>query len=292
MTCREAVMSVQSYEAEMQRMFAAVSDLYAEYWGEFFHPAIFEYESEDRTTALERTHRKYMTDLKISAARSVLELACGRGAFSRLMAENTSGDVLGIDISESQLAHARRLQRPNLRFKRHDIMRVDGLGATFDAVAFLDAACYLPDKAVAVRRIRRVMNPGARLLVLEWCRKPGLSRTQNELVLAPFMTYWAVPYLETASRYQAFFRRSGYRVLDVEDLNDRVAPNWQLGYRNALRAVSELSVRDLSRFLWAGLRLGPEGLRLMKEQFPAAIYVKVGFDSGFLRYVYFLVEAI
>ena len=34
-----------------------------------------------------------------------------------------------------------------------------------------------------------------------------------------------------------------------------------------------------------------EGARLIKEQFPAAMYIKAGFDTGFLRYVYFLVEA-
>ncbi len=276
----------------MQRMFAAVSDLYARYWGEFFHPAVFEDEMQDRATALEHTHRRYMDDLRIQDARSVLDLACGRGAFAQLMAQNTAGSVLGIDISESQLAHAYRLQRPNLRFKQHDIMHVEALGTTFDAVSFLDAACYLPDKAAAVRKIRRVMKPGARLLILEWCQKEGLSATQRELVLEPFKKYWAVPYLETRRRYEGFFRASGLRMLSVEDLTQRVARNWELGYQNALKAVAELSLEDLPRWIWQGMRLGRQGIRLIKEQFPAAVYIKVGFDTGFLRYVYFLVEAV
>ena len=47
---------------------------------------------------------------------------------------------------------------------------------------------------------------------------------------------------------------------------------------------------DLPKFIWKRMKLGSEGLRLIKEQFPAAIYIKVGYDIGFLRYVYFLVE--
>ena len=42
--------------------------------------------------------------------------------------------------------------------------------------------------------------------------------------------------------------------------------------------------------MWKGIKLGPNGIKLIKEQFPAAVYIKVGFDIGFLRYAYYLVE--
>jgi SAM-dependent methyltransferase len=232
-----------------------------------------------------------MVDLRVAQAGDVLDLACGRGGFAHLMAQNTPGNVLGIDISESQLSHARRRRRPNLRFKQHDIMKIEELGSTFDAVSFLDAACYLPDKQLAIRKIRKVMKPGARFLLVEWCMDEAINAAQRELVLEPFMKYWGVPYLETAARYERFFRDSGFNLLDVRDLNDRVAPNWEMGYRNALKAVAELSRRDLAGLIWKGMRLGREGIRLIKEQFPAAVYIKVGFDSGCLRYTYFLAEA-
>lgn len=284
-------MSVQPYDVSMQRMFAAVSDLYARYWGDCFHFAIFENDAENWEDALERTHRAYIADLGVREASAILDLACGRGGFTLAMAESTCGDVLGVDISESQLSHARRHQRPNLRFRQHDIMKIDELGMTFDAVSYLDAACYLPDKRLAVRKIRQVMNPGAKFLLIEWCRSEDCNTAQQELVLEPFIKYWAVPYLETRKRYEGFFRESGFRLLDVQDLNDRVAPNWEMGYQNALKAVAELSMRDLPGFIWKGMRLGREGIRLIKEQFPAALYIKVGFDSGCLRYMYFLAEA-
>jgi SAM-dependent methyltransferase len=76
-------------------------------------------------------------------------------------------------------------------------MRAHELGKRFDAVSFLDAECYLPDKGLAIRRIAEILEPGARLLIVAWCRQGGLSSMQEELVLHPFMRYWGVPSLET-----------------------------------------------------------------------------------------------
>jgi len=278
------------HATSMERMFAAVSDLYAEHWGDFFHFAIFEDETEDRDAAFARTHRRYAEALRVGSAAKVLELACGRGGFSDFLAANTDGEVLGIDISRSQLSHAARFQRPNLRFRHHDVMRAADLGETFDAVAFLDAECYLPDKGRAVAGIAGAMNPGARLLLVAWCKQQGLSGVQEELVLHPFMRYWGIPGLETPSGYRDHLRRAGLRLIEEADLNDKVRRNWDFGYWQAIEGIRDFSLTRAARLVWNGLPLGAEGIRLIKEQFHAALYIKAGFDAGFLRYTYLLAE--
>jgi len=280
----------EKYDESMERMFAAVSDLYAEYWNEFFHFALFKDDQESRESAFTNTHKKYLDALRIRNARHVLELACGRGGFTDLLAENTTGEVLGIDISRAQLSHTDRFKRPNLRFKHHDIMKVDELGQMFDAVVCMDAECYLPDKRLAVKKISRVMEPGGRLLLLAWCKQSGLTHIQEEIVLHPFMKYWAIPSLETPANYRKYFEHSDFNILEITDLNDQVRRNWEFGYASALSGIKKLSRKDFPRLIWKRMVLGSEGVRLIKEQFPAAVYIKVGYDTGFLRYVYFLVE--
>lgn len=280
----------EQYDESMERMFAAVSDLYAEYWNDYFHFALFQDEHESRESAFQNTHKKYLEALRIHDARHVLELACGRGGFTNLLAENTSGNVLGIDISRSQLSHARRFKRANLRFKHHDIMKVDELGQMFDAVVLMDAECYLPDKRLAVEKISNVMNPGARLLLLGWCKQSGLNAIQEEIVLHPFMKYWAIPSLETPDNYRKYFEQNDFNIIEMTDLNNQVKRNWEFGYESALKGIKTLSFKDVPRLVWKGMRLGSEGIAIIKEQFPAAVYIKVGYDVGFLRYVYFLVE--
>ncbi len=287
---RESSYATDHYVTTMQEMFAAVGDMYARHWGEFFHFALFENGEQSWEEAIQKTHQRYMEDIRLASAQKVIELACGRGGFSNILAQNTQGDVLGVDIAPAQLARARRYRRRNLRFKQYDIMHIDELGETFDAVVFMDAACYLPDKAKAVSKISRIMNPGARFLLIEWCKREGLNRFQEELVLQPFMNYWAVPGLETMSSYEKHFTRAGLTILKMEDLTPCIRRNWDHGYEQAVRGIQRLSFRDMAGFVRKGLRVGRRGLQLMKEQFPAAIYIKVGFDAGFLRYVCFLVE--
>jgi cyclopropane fatty-acyl-phospholipid synthase-like methyltransferase len=274
----------------MERMFAAVSDLYAEHWNDFFHFAIFESDEEPWEAAFERTHRRYLEALRLSDGARAVELACGRGGFSEYLAANSGADVLGLDISRSQLSHARKRKRANLAFVHHDIMRVDELGERFDAVVLMDADCYLPDKREAVARIARAMKPGGRFLLVAWCKQQGLNGLQEEMVLHPFMRFWGVPSLETPAGYRRHFKRAGLRIVEEEDLNAKTRRNWDFGYDSAIAAIRDFTVARAAKMLWKGLPLGTDGIRLVKEQFPAALYIKAGFDSGFLRYTYFLAE--
>lgn len=279
----------ESYVENMETMFAAVSDLYARYWHDFFHFAIFE-EDESWDQAIEQTHRRYLRDLRIDHARSALDLACGRGGFAHEMARSTSGSVLGTDIARAQLRHADRYRRSNLRFAHHDVMRVHELGERFDAISLIDAECYLPDKGLAVRRISEVLNHGGRILLVAWCRQERLTAMQEELVLRPFMRCWGVPGLETPSGYRRNLAAAGLQLIKDEDVTERVRRNWELGYERAIEGIRELSMADAAGFLWKRWETGADGLRLIKDQFAAALYIKAGFDSGFLRYVVYVAE--
>jgi cyclopropane fatty-acyl-phospholipid synthase-like methyltransferase len=282
----------KSYAESMEKMFTAVSDLYAKYWDEFFHFAIYKNPNQNREKAFEETHEKYFKALKLNQAKNVLEIACGRGSMTNLMAQRTKGCVLGIDISRSQLSHAKEFERANLSFKHHDVMKLTELKQTFDAIICMDAACYFPDKRKAVKAISKVLRPGGRFVLVDWCKKEGLNTLQERTVLLPFMKAWAIAELETTSNYQKYFKEAGLKQLEFEDLNSVTEPNWNIGYENAITAAQELSYADLPGLIWTGLKIGPQGIKLIQDQFEAALYIKAGFDAGFLRYSYFMLEKI
>jgi ubiquinone/menaquinone biosynthesis C-methylase UbiE len=276
----------------MQAGFDALSDLYYEYWGDFLHLALFELgaDTADLATAYERTHRRYLDLIGGQSARHILELACGGGAFSVWMAEHTVGEVLGVDLSRGQLARARRRladgRRPNLRFAQHDIMELDGLGGEFDAAVCLDAACYLPDRGAALRAISRRLRRGGRVLIVDWCRAEHSTALQRELLLDPLCRMWAIDKLESASSYRRKLEAAGFRAVEVEDLSDRVGPNWERGYRAALRAISEpLHAGHVVSLATSAMHHGPAIVRAAKDQLSVALLAKAAADSGVLRYV-------
>ncbi len=280
------------YREVMQAGFDALADLYYEYWGDFFHLALFEPGSDvaDLAAAYERTHQRYFELIRGSGADRILELACGGGAFAAWMADHTAGEVLGVDLSKGQLRRARQWladgRRPNLRFEQRDIMQLDALGGEFDAAVCLDAACYLPNRGAALKVISRRLRPGARLLIVDWCRAERTTALQRELLLDPLCRMWAINELESTSGYRRKLGAAGFDVVEIQDLSDHVGPNWERAYRAALGAIAEpLRTGHVVALATSAARHGPEVVRAAKDQFMVALLAKAAADSGVLHYV-------
>ena len=286
------------YRENMLLGFDALAELYYAYWGEYFHLALFGPDDDpaELPAAYERTHERYLAEIGGAAAGRILDVACGGGALSAWLADHTTAEVVGVDLSNAQLAHARRWtaggRRPNLRFIRQDVMRLDELAERpYDAAVCLDAACYLPDRRAALRGIATLLRPGGRLLLVDWCRADHVTAIQQELILEPLCRYWAMADLETADSYRRSFADAGLRVHVVEDLSDRVAPNWERGYQAALRAVAgPIRLSELLPMAALAVRHGAVVVQAAKDQFQVALLAKAAADSGLLRYVSVLAE--
>jgi 2-polyprenyl-3-methyl-5-hydroxy-6-metoxy-1,4-benzoquinol methylase len=288
----------QHYRENMLLGFDALGDLYYTYWGEFFHLALFEPGDDpaDLAAAYQRTHQRYLEAIDGAAARRILDVACGGGALSAWLADHTSAEVVGVDLSSGQLTHARRWladgRRPNLRFVQHDVMHLDELAEQpFDAALCLDAACYLPDRGAALRGIATRMRSGGRLLLVDWCRVERSTALQQELILEPLCRYWAIADLATATGYRRAFAAAGLRVHRLDDLSDCVVPNWERGYQAALRALAEpVRLGELLRLAAATVKHGAVAVQAAKDQFQVALLARAAADSGLLRYVSVLAE--
>ena len=288
----------EHYRENMLVGFNALAELYYTYWGEFFHLAVFEpgADEADLTAAYEKTHERYFGAIGGGTAQRILDVACGGGAFSAWLADRTTGEVVGVDQSDSQLKHARRWlgdgQRPNLRFVQHDAMRLGDLAEPpFDAAVCLDAACYLPDRVSALRGIAARLRPGGRLLLVDWCRAEHPLRLQRELILEPLCRYWAITELETVAGYRRSFEAAGFRIHELEDLSEHVLPNWERGYQAALRALAEpVQLGQLLRLAADAVQYGTLAIQAAKDQFQVALLAKAAAESGVLRYVSVLAE--
>lgn len=288
----------KEYRELVPLIFAATADVYYAHWGEFFHLSVFRPgdDPQDFNGAMERTHRDYFEAIGGAEADHILDLATGGGAFAEWMADRTRGSVLGVDLSDAQLQRARaRLtgrRRDNLRFLLHDVMEIGDLDESpFDAAVCLDAACYFPDKAAALRGVVTRLHPGARFLLVDWCRADHPSGLQEELVLEPLYRYWGIPEMETVGGYQRAFSAAGFRLLKIEDLSEHVSANWERGHMAAQRALAQPpSPIELLQITGKAVRYGTEAIRILKEQFYAALFAKTAAEAGLLRYVSFLAE--
>jgi SAM-dependent methyltransferase len=104
----------------------------------------------------------------------VLDMACGEGYGSEVLAR-TAGAVVGVDANPEAHEHARlRYRRENLSFER-GMVEMFGEPGAFDAVVFLQTIEHVQDPRAVLEHFRALVAPGGTVYVT----------TPNLLTLAP-----------------------------------------------------------------------------------------------------------
>lgn len=105
----------------------------------------------------------------------VLEIGCGTGGFSRLLAARAE-KVTAIDLSPQmiRLARERANLYPNIEFVEGDVMAYGLPDNEFDCIATLTTIHHLPLETT-LRRIRRALKPGGTFICLDLYRRSGLT---------------------------------------------------------------------------------------------------------------------
>jgi ubiquinone/menaquinone biosynthesis C-methylase UbiE len=156
----------------------------------------------------------------------VLDLGCGAGPQSKRLAERF--DVLGVDISEQQLALARSAV-PDATFLRADFSELELPPESFDAVTAFYSLVHVPrdDHPALFRRILRWLRPGGYFLA-SLSTVGGPDRTETWLGVEMFFSGWDA---ETNSR---LVREAGFEclvdeVVSMREPGGETAFLWVLG---------------------------------------------------------------
>jgi ubiquinone/menaquinone biosynthesis C-methylase UbiE len=144
----------------------------------------------------------------------VLDLACGTGIFTRPLAMQSRGVVVGLDLSPPMLRLARRLvSRAGIRnvlLVRASAFRLPFIDATFSYVNCCGALhlFHKPDQALA--EIRRVLAPGGHLCVQTTIRPShsvGMAHVLERFIRFGFFG---------EQDLEEMIRRYGFRVVKSE----------------------------------------------------------------------------
>ena len=116
---------------------------------------------------------------------NVLEIGCGKGHFSRLLAKR-SERVLAIDLSPEMIRSARELSQSftNIDYELADVMTYDLPPAGFDCIASIATLHHLPLREV-ILKMKAALKPGGVLLILDLFAARGLlDAVANPLAMA------------------------------------------------------------------------------------------------------------
>jgi SAM-dependent methyltransferase len=102
-----------------------------------------------------------------SSCQSALEIGCGKGEFSRRLAE-TSARVLALDLSPEmiRIARVQSAQLSNIDFQIADVMSYDLPPEEFDCIASIATLHHLPLREIFLK-MKAALKPGGVLLILD-----------------------------------------------------------------------------------------------------------------------------
>jgi ubiquinone/menaquinone biosynthesis C-methylase UbiE len=149
--------------------------------------------ADGRDAGMEEEHgdvaRQVVAQLGIRPGEQILDLGCGNGWATRMLAKAAAGaTAVGVDVSPKMIARAEELHSLTVR-ARYELAAFESLGfrdGRFDRVFSVEALYYALDLGRALAEAFRVLKPGGRLDVVvdfyaespttrEWPSKTGLS---------------------------------------------------------------------------------------------------------------------
>ena len=133
---------------------------------------VYDFMNHAMTAGLDRRWRRLTAEAVVEPNDRVLDACCGTGDLA-LAGLRAGGVVTGLDFSEAMLARARR-KSSGIEWLQGDVLRLPFPDGAFDAATVGFGVRNLDDLDAGLRELRRVLQPGGRLAILEIVRPRGL----------------------------------------------------------------------------------------------------------------------
>ncbi|MFV0267130.1 MAG: class I SAM-dependent methyltransferase [Draconibacterium sp.] len=157
--------------------------------------------------------------------KNVLELGCGNGTYSKVLAKNADS-LLATDLSEEMVeASKSRLKTfVNIRVEKADCFNLPYSSNSFDTVFMANLIHIIPRPEDAIRECERVLKKGGRLIIISYTQKGMKFRYKIGLIYRYLKTYGKSPKggrnfgLEDAI---SLFKIDEFKVTDAELIGEK-----------------------------------------------------------------------
>ena len=253
-------------------------------WGEHIHLGF--YPSENKNIDFRMAKVQFVHELvkwsglnKLPKGSRILDVGCGIGGSSRILAKYYGFNVTGITISPAQVKRARELTPAglNCNFQVMDALDLKFEDGLFDAVWSVEAGAHMNDKEKFADEILRILRPGGYLALADWNSRDLRACPPSffeKLVLKQLLEQWVHPNFISINDFGDILRtnkNSAGRVIS-ENWNSFTNPSWYDSIFEGIR-------RPL-----AILSLGPIAIIKSIREIPTILLMNWAFRKGLMEF--------
>lgn len=216
---------------------------------------------------------------KLPPGTTVLDVGCGIGGSSRILAHDYKFAVTGITISPQQVQRAQELTPNglNVQFQVDDAMALSFPDTSFDVVWSIEAGPHMPDKAVFALELMRVLKPGGVLVVADWNQRDDRQIPLNfweKPVMQQLLDQWSHPAFSSIEGFAELLAATGLVEGDVvtTDWTEPTLPSWLDSIWQGVARPEGL------------VRFGLSGLIKSLREVPTLLLMRVAFGTGLCRF--------
>lgn len=221
---------------EIATYFTELDAEYGSEWAPEVHDAAmhfgyFDAEHTELGPAMNNMKRILADMVDIGPGDRVLEAGCGLGETSTWLAMERGAEVVGINITESQLEKARALARERdvadqVEFRYDDYTEMETIpDDSFDVVWGLESVCYAEDKREVLEQAERVLDDDGRILVGDWYMTERELTDYEHQIVEYWLEGWKIPNLAHIDDFEGDLADLGFENINTHDATENIIPS-------------------------------------------------------------------
>lgn len=254
------------------------------YWGEHIH--LGHYGSPPRRKDFLKAKSDFVHEMvrwgrldTLPAGTTVLDVGCGIGGSSRILARDYGFSVTGVTISPQQVRRAQQLTPEGLdaKFVVNDALNLSFPDASFDVVWSIEAGPHMPDKAKYAQEMMRVLKPGGTLVVADWNQRDDRKKPLN---------FWEKPVMR-----QLLDQWSHPSFSSIEGFSEQIAATGLVDGNVATADWTQETLPSWLDSIWQGvarpqglIKFGFSGLIKSLREVPTMLLMRLAFGAGLCRF--------
>ena len=253
-------------------------------WGEHIHLGFYEPNSKKidfRESKVAFVHKlvKWSGLDQLPEGSRILDVGCGIGGSSRILANHYGFNVVGITLSAAQVKRARELtpEHCNCTFKVMNALQMDFNDGEFDGIWSVEAGAHINDKEKFADEMLRTLRPGGYFVTADWNSRDLLSYPPSyieRVVLKQLLEQWVHPEFISIKGFSEILSNNQNSSGNVysENWNIYTNPSWYDSILEGFRRPKAI------------LTLGPIALLKSFREIPTILLMNWAFTSGLMQF--------